>query len=129
MFSTIPGPSAINYNYSCFHIGAYVAFKDSCWIIDSKASTHMLGHRDLFIDLSCLSDARSISVADGRLCSIAGEGVVHVSSYLPLDKVLYILDFSVNLLSISAITKTLFCSMTFFSISQLCEPHTFFPYH
>ena len=39
---------------------------------------------------------------------------VQASSHLPLDKVLYVSDFPVNLLSISAIIKNLFYFVTFF---------------
>ena len=55
-----------------------------------------------------------MSIVDGRSCQVTSEGIVHASSNLPLDKVLYVLDFPVNLLSISAITKVLFCYVTFF---------------
>ena len=41
-------------------------------------------------------------------------GSIQALFHLPLDKVLYVLEFSVNLLSISAITKILFCFVTFF---------------
>lgn len=47
----------------------------------------MLGNRDLFTDLSHLSDLRFVSIADGRLCSVVGEGIVHVFSSLLFDKV------------------------------------------
>ena len=75
----------------------------------------MLGTRDLFISLKHLPNIFSVSIADGRLCQVAGEGVVHASSRLQLDNILYVPNFPVNLLSISAITKTLFCYVTFFS--------------
>ena len=46
--------------------------------------------------------------------SVSGEGVVQVSSQLSLENVLFVPDFPVNLLSISAITKQLHCYVTFF---------------
>ena len=55
-----------------------------------------------------------MAIADGRSCSIRGEWVVHSSAQLLLEKVLYVPDFHVNILSISAITKQLLCYVTFF---------------
>ena len=43
-------------------------------------------------------------IADGRSYFVSGEEVVQVSSHIRLDNVLYVHDFPVNLLSISAIT-------------------------
>ena len=45
---------------------------------------------------------------------MAGVGSIQASSHLPLDKVLYVPEFPINLLSISAIIKTLFYFVTFF---------------
>ena len=73
----------------------------------------MTGNRDLFSRLSQLFDGSSVSVANGGQCLVAGVGSINASSHLPLDKVLYVPDFHVNLLSISVITKTLICFVTF----------------
>ena len=74
----------------------------------------MSGTPDLFTHLSQLSDITSVSIADGRSCLVSGEGVVQASFQIKLQKMLYVLDFSVNLLSINAITKQLHCCVTFF---------------
>ena len=76
-----------------------LASKDNDWIIDLRASSHMTGTRDLFTHLSQLSDINSVSIADGRSCPIAGEGAVHASSQITLEKILFVL-IPVNLLSI-----------------------------
>ena len=39
--------------------------KNPFWIIDSDASSHMSGTKDLFTHLSQLSDIRSVAIADG----------------------------------------------------------------
>ena len=70
--------------------------------------------KSLFTNLSHLSDIRSVAIADGRSCPVSGEGVVQASSQLPLERVLFVPEFPVNLLSISAITKQLRYSITFF---------------
>ena len=74
----------------------------------------MSGTHDLFTRLSQLSDIRSVFIADGCTCLVSGECVVKASSHITLDKVLYVIDFLVNLSSISAITKQLYCFVTFF---------------
>ena len=91
-----------------------LASRDPSWIIDLGAFFHMLGIKILFTRLSQLSDIRSVAIVDGCFCSIDGEWVVLVFSQLILEKVLYVPNFPVNLLSINAITKQLFCCGTFF---------------
>ena len=84
---------------------AFHASRNPSWIVDSGASSHMSGTWSLFTQLSQLSDVRFVAIADGRSCSISSEGVVQASSHKSLDKVLFVPEFPVNLLSISAITK------------------------
>ena len=93
---------------------AFLASQDSDRIIDSGASSHMIGIRDLFTRLTKLSDIRSVAIADGRSCSMAGERVLHASSQITIDKVLFAPNFPVSLLSISAITEQLRCYVTFY---------------
>ena len=75
----------------------------------------MTSNRDLFSRLSQLSDISSVSIANEGQCSVTKDGSVQASSHLPLDKVLYVSNFPINLLSISAITKTLFYFVTFYA--------------
>ena len=70
--------------------------------------------RDIFTRLSSFSDISSMMITDGHLCSVSGKGVVQASSQIRLDNVLYVPDFLVNLLSISAITTQLMCSSVLF---------------
>ena len=100
---------------------ALLASRDTPWIIDSGASSHMLGTKTFFTRLSQLSDICSVAIADGRSCSVSGEGVVQASTQLSLEKVLYVSDFLVNLLSISAITKLLLCYVTFFPFHRIFQ--------
>ena len=65
----------------------------------------MPGTKNLFTCLSHLSDIRLVAIADGRSCPVSGEGVVQASSQLPLEHVLSVPEFPINLLSISSITK------------------------
>ena len=67
-----------------------------------------------FLIFDQLFDIRSVAIVDGRSCPVTGERVVQALSQLSLEKVLYVPDFPVNLLSISAISKKLLCYVTFF---------------
>ena len=84
------------------------------WIIDSGASAHMSGTSSLLSRLSNLSTPQFVTIADGRACPVRGKGLATPTSSLPLSDVLYVPNFPVNLISISAITKTLFCSVSFY---------------
>ena len=53
-----------------------LASKESSWIIDSDASLHMSGTKNLFANLSQLYDIRSVAIVDDRFCPVSDEGVV-----------------------------------------------------
>ena len=93
---------------------AMLASRDNSWIIDSDTSSHMSGTLTIFYHLSTLSNMSTVTIADGRSCSVSGQGVVQAFSQIRLDNVLYVPEFPINLLSISAITSHLQCYVTFF---------------
>ncbi|CAL5418427.1 unnamed protein product [Camellia sinensis] len=84
------------------------------WIIDSGATDHMTGASSLFYSYSPCSGRDKVRVADGTLSSVSGKGSVHCSSLLSLSSVLHVPTFSTNLLSVSSLTTSLNCSVTFF---------------
>ena len=55
---------------------ALLASKESSWIIDSSASSHMSSTKSLFTSLSQLSDIRLVAITDDRSCPVSGEGIV-----------------------------------------------------
>ena len=55
-----------------------------------------------------------VLITNGHPCLITGKGMIKPTSSLSLSNVLYIQRFLVNLLSISALTKTLFSHVKFF---------------
>ena len=63
---------------------------------------------------SCISQLPEVSIADDRTCHVSGQCTICATSQLTLDKVLYVPEFLLNLLSISTITKQLLCYVTFF---------------
>ena len=60
------------------------------------------------------SKQSSVVLADGRSCPIMGHGSVSPISSLPLSSVNYIPNFPFSLLSVSQLTKSLNCSVTFY---------------
>ena len=93
---------------------ALLASSTSTWIIDSRASNHMLGSDSLLSWISKLPKPEYVFIADGRSCSVTGKGNASPTPQLPLQDVLCVPNFPVNLISISALTEALLCSVTFF---------------
>lgn len=84
------------------------------WIIDSRAAHHMIDMSSLFIFYYICSRKDKVCIADGSLSSITGQGDILITPDLCLSSILHVPKFSLNLLSISHLTKTLNCDVTFF---------------
>ena len=93
---------------------ALLTSSTSTWIIDSGARNHMLGSDSLLSLFSKLPKPEYVFKANGRSSSVTGKGSTSPPPQLPLQDVLYVLNFLVNLISISALTEALLCSVTFF---------------
>ncbi|KAJ9685307.1 hypothetical protein PVL29_017366 [Vitis rotundifolia] len=83
------------------------------WILDSGASDHIFGNKDLFSSITTTSALPTVTLANGSQTVTKGIGLAHPLSSLPLTSVLYTPECSFNLISISKITRTLNCSITF----------------
>jgi hypothetical protein len=87
-------------------------YKDKTWIVDTGASEHMT--RDVRQLQSILPSSQSvISTANGSTSPVTGEGSVILSNTLTLNIVLVVPSLEYNLLSVSQITSTLHCTVTF----------------
>ena len=86
--------------------------KSETWVIDSghycRRGSSLLSH------IHSLSHLETVTIVDGRSCSVTGKGIAQPTSSIPLSNVLYVPNLDVNLLSISALTKALYCSVKFF---------------
>ncbi|KAK8951032.1 hypothetical protein KSP39_PZI004596 [Platanthera zijinensis] len=91
-----------------------VSSTPSEWIIDSGATDHMTGSASGFTSYTPLSGRDKVIAANGSLSAIAGKGTVSCSPDLSLSSVLHVPSFPRNLLSISHLTTSLNCSVTFF---------------
>ena len=93
---------------------ALLASSSPSWIIDSGASSHMTRTSSLLSSYHPTPSHPPITISDGQPCLVQGRGTTRVNPSLSLHHILYNLGFPVNLLSISAITRALLCTVTFF---------------
>ena len=83
------------------------------WILDFGASDHLSGNKDIFSSLSFTSPLPMVTLAYESQTIAKGIGSACPLSSLPLTSVLYVLDSSFNLISISKLTCDLNCLITF----------------
>ena len=91
-----------------------LAFSSPSWIIDSGASSHMTRTSSLLSSYHPTPSHPLVTIVDSRPCPVQGRGATRVPLSLSLHQILYVPGFPVNLLSISAITRALPCTVTFF---------------
>ena len=82
------------------------------WILDSGASDHISGNKDLFSSITTTSVLPTVTLANGSQTMAKGIGLAHPLPFLPLHSVLYAPECPFNLISLSKITHTLNCSIT-----------------
>ena len=83
------------------------------WLLDSSASDHIYGNKDLFSSLTTTPTLPTVTLANGSQTVAKGIGLAHPLPSLPLTSVLYTPECPFNLISISKITCTLNCSIIF----------------
>ncbi|KAJ7968976.1 Retrovirus-related Pol polyprotein from transposon TNT 1-94 [Quillaja saponaria] len=83
------------------------------WIIDSGASDHISGNPKRFSSISNPSSLFTVTIANGSTTIAKGIGQATPLSSLPLETVLYVPECSFSLISISQLTRSLNCSVTF----------------
>ncbi|RVW31226.1 Retrovirus-related Pol polyprotein from transposon RE1 [Vitis vinifera] len=83
------------------------------WILDSGASDHIYGNKDLFSSITTTSALPIVTLVNGSQTMAKGFGFAHPLPSLSLHSVLYAPECHFNLISINKITRTLNCSITF----------------
>ena len=83
------------------------------WILDSGASNHISGNNDLFSSITTTSALPIVTLTNGSQTVAKDIGLAHPLPSLPFTSVFYTPECSFNLISISKITRTLNCSITF----------------
>ena len=100
------------------------SLSSSSWILDSGASDHIAGNPSLFSNLSSTKNTHFITLADGSKVQATGVGKISPLPSLDLDSVLLVPGTPFNLLSISKLTRSLNCSVTFSSDSFHIQDRT-----
>ncbi|KAJ7955165.1 Retrovirus-related Pol polyprotein from transposon TNT 1-94 [Quillaja saponaria] len=83
------------------------------WILDSGASDHISGNPKIFSSISNPSSLSTVTIANGSTTIAKGIGQATPLFSLPLETVLYVPECSFSLISISQLTRSLNCSVTF----------------
>jgi hypothetical protein len=109
MAATADGPSEA----SSSHDGKGEDGSPTPWIIDSGATNHMTGSPQNFSSYTPRSGRDRVSIANGSFAPIVRCGTVNCTPSLSLSPVLHVPKFPVSLLSISSITKHLYCRAIF----------------
>ena len=110
---------------SVAHIGnafSYLSHSFGPWILDSGASDHLYGNKDIFSFLTITSPLPMINLANGSQTMAKGIGSTSHFPFVPLTSVLYVPDCSFNMISISKLTRDLNCLITFSDNSVIAGP-------
>lgn len=91
------------------------SFLNDTWIIDSGATNHMCSSSEILQSSSPNTSLSTVQMADGSTATITRIGSTSINPSLHLDNIFLIPSFKFNLLSVSQLTKSLNCSVTFFS--------------
>ena len=86
----------------------------SSWIIDLRDSTHTTGTPTLLSFYQPSTTLLLVTNIDVQPCLVNSHGTTITTSSLPLRQVFYVPRFLANRLSISAITRALFCYVILF---------------
>ena len=95
------------------NVSACLTHSSAPWILDTGASDHIFGNKDIFSSLTFSFPLLTITLANGSQTIAKGIGSVCPLPSLPLTFVLYVPDFPFNLISISKLTRDLHCVLTF----------------
>ena len=83
------------------------------WVLDSGATDRITGNKSLFSSLSCPDHLPSVTMANGSRVSSHGVGTVNIFPSISIDHVLYVPMSPFNLLSVSRLTRSLNCIISF----------------
>jgi len=83
------------------------------WVLDSGATYHITGNKSFFSSLSTTGCLPSVTMANGYKVPSHGVGTINLFSSLSIGNVLYVPGSLFNLLSISCLTCSLDCVISF----------------
>jgi len=83
------------------------------WVFYSGAIDHITSNKSLFSSLSSPNPLPFVTLTDGSRVSSHGVGTVKLFHSLTIDNILYVPRSPFNLLSISRLTRSLDCVVSF----------------
>ena len=83
------------------------------WIIDSRASGHMMVYANSFFTYNLSLGHTKMKIVDGSFAIVAGIGIIVLKPHITLHDVLHVPKLVFNLLFISKLTKYLNYSIQF----------------
>lgn len=83
------------------------------WVLDYGACDHVTGNKNLFSSLSTSGFLPTITSANGSQTRSEGIGTVRILPSISVTSVLYVPNYPFNLLSVSRLTHSHDCSVTF----------------
>ena len=92
---------------------ACLSHSSRLWILNSRASDHLSGNKDIFFSFIFTSPLPMVTLANGSQTIAKGIGSACPLPSLPLTSILYVPDSPFNLISISKLTRDLNCLITF----------------
>lgn len=108
-------------NISHQHIDS--SLLESSWIFDTSASKHITGNNFFPSNLSSLLDHNEVSLPSQSF-NVKEEGTFHLCDDIILKNVFFILDFQVNLVSISQLVTQSNIKVTFLPTCCLLQDST-----
>ncbi|GAA0165581.1 hypothetical protein LIER_20949 [Lithospermum erythrorhizon] len=94
----------------------------SNWIIDTGASSHVTGDLSILFDTVDISGS-PIVTPDGKILNAIKRGRVRLSANLVLTNVLYVPQFTCNLIFVAQLADTLDCVIHFTKIGCIIQDH------
>ena len=83
-------------------------------VIDSGATDHMIGNFSFLTTFQSHLSTSTVTLADESKSCVLEWGTINHTPLIPLTYVLSLPHFSFNLISVSKVTRTLNCSISFF---------------
>lgn len=114
LFESQSGTSQALHAQKDSQASANLATSSEKWIIDTDVIDHYSSMRHLFSNFQPHNQPDSMTIADGSIIPILGRGSIS-TSFATHYLVSFVPNISINLLFISALTKSLPCSATFLS--------------
>ena len=113
-FSSNPfwSPPSLTHSIFSAHIVDRHAHNTSEWIIDTSATNHMVHSVSLLTTITSTINT-FVSLPNGEQALVTHIGTIQLSETLNLHGVLYVPSFTFNLISVTQLTKTIFCCLVF----------------